>query len=189
MLLTLLSGCGYQILSDYNDNHKISIGSIEGDNDGLLAQSIITEIAKTPSISYTDNQSKYFLNVHILSVNNSHSDYQYQTGDTEENIINRLSPVESKYDIVLRVELSNSINGKKISGPVEIRHTLFYDYFDYRSYSDQTFEDNLGAWQTTLAYSLGQLASEDDAKMSAKKLAYKKLGQKIAQYLVANLNE
>lgn len=181
---TLSTSCSYHFV-DQAETYSFNVLPIRGDQDSLLLSSVTSEIMKNTKFVYSAFRSQYDVELIFKQIDTGHVDYQYQTDAVTGEIINRLSPVEGAHDIIVSFSLINSSTRKKVLGPVEFRQIINYDFSDYRSYNDLTFVDLQGTNQTVLNYSLGQLAAEDDAKASAKMMAYKAMAKKIAAYITA----
>jgi hypothetical protein len=186
--LLLFSSCGYRLVGQGDNQVSLDVSPIKGDYDGALAKSIIEQIATRPSLAYNPFSNQYVLDVSFKQFDSSHVDYQYQTNDETDEIINRLSPVEGEQDLVVQVIVYHANSKKKILGPIEFRQTVQFDFSDFRSYNDLAFVDLSGISQTTLDYSLGQLAAEDDAKLSAREILFQKIAKKIAAHLEMSLD-
>ncbi len=185
----LFSACGYQLVNSSDIATSIGINPIKGDHDGIFLQSIINELAKSSFFSYEAFSPHLEVKVLISQLDTKNIDFQYQTDDHTGEIIDRLSPVEGSHDLIVNMTVTDVRTNKKILGPVEFRQLVDFDFSDFRSYNDLSFVDPQGLNQTTLAYSLGQLAAEDDAKLSAKSALYKKISKKMVAFLNAYLGK
>ena len=183
----LLTSCGYHFHSSESPRPSVNVLPIRGDHDGQLAQALAEAFSQS-KIVYRAFEANYDIEIQFSQFDTTHTDYQYQTDDETDEIINRLSPVEGQHDIVVNVTLFKKDSKKKFLGPIQFRQTYNYDFSDFRSYNDLSFTDLEGANQTTLSYSLGQLAAEDDAKVSAKRCLYEKISKKIVAYLSLKLD-
>ena len=186
ILIILFSGCGYQFVSNEDEKKAVSFRKIENDKNFILTSAVIQEINNS-SLVCLNGSSDYDLEIKIIELENRHIDFQYQTEDTTNKIINRLSPVGAAYDLKVEMVVYNKKTKSKIIGPVVFSQNFNYDFFDFRSYNDISFTDELGNTLTSLSYSLGQLAAEDDAKSSSKVLLFNKITKKIVAYLESNL--
>ena len=187
IIVTFLTGCGYRFVSDVDEKKSISLRNINNDKNFFLTSALVQELQNSYLLYLDSRTSIYDLELKIIDLENRHVDFQYQTEDTTNEIINRLSPVGAAYDLKVEMVVYDKKAKSKILGPVLFTQNFSYDFFDFRSYNDIAFTDEYGNSLTSLSYSLGQLAAEDDAKNSSKAYLFNKITKKIIAYLELNL--
>ena len=184
--LFLLTGCGYHLIDGSCEQISFHVPKIEGDSTGAFQQELIGTISKLPGFAFQPFGSDILIEVAIKNFKTEHRDFQYQTDDETGQIIERLSPVESCHDAIVEFTILKRSSRKVLLGPIEIRQKVDFDFSDFRSYQDLAFTTASGQNYTTLDFSLGQLAAEDDASFSAKLPLYQKIAGKISSYLLIN---
>ncbi len=185
-----LVSCGYHLVSFNREEaaYPVAIHSIKNDLDGAFENALVAVINQTAILKYTaSSASRYSLDVRIVDLQADHTDFQYQTNNQTGSIINRLSPVGGQHDLTVEVKFIDKQSQENRIKPFFVRQVMSYDFSDYRSQNDLAFFDLSGQSQTTLSYSLGQLAAEDDAKASAKIVLYQKIARKIVSRLISEI--
>ena len=187
LVSVLLTGCGYQVLSLNQPVLSFTVAPIQGDNDGVLLQTIIRTSETYPGVEYQAFDASCLIKVKFIQFSNEHIGYKYQTEDGSGDIINRLSPTEGQHTLQVELLLVDAITQKIILGPKQIEVSIDYDFVDSKSYNDLTFVTPMGFKQTVLDYSLGQLDSEEAATIGAKERLYQKIAYEILSFLLATL--
>jgi hypothetical protein len=194
LLLLLCVGCGgyyslNQPLMRGENPVTITVAPIPGDVDGMLRTALIDALSSSGSFLYTGGRAQYELTVKILSNTKDKIGYKYDQKPITGAIINRLIPNEGRRAVEVEATLTERSTKKKIKGPIRISGSADYDYVNSNSYDNLIVDPASGNKQSVLAYSLGQLGSEEEASNTAQNPAFRIVAKKTANYLRLTLIE
>ncbi|MBT7461839.1 MAG: hypothetical protein HN685_04060 [Waddliaceae bacterium] len=173
-MMTLSCGNGYQWGSANTLSHSyntIHTPYVDGDNDGKLTAAIVRELeTSTGGLSYQQHSGELILHVKILDSYSENIGYRHKKDDNDDSLENIIQ-VESRLITKVEVSIEETATGKIISGPTLIDDSVDYDYdFD----SNRT---NL------LAYSLGQMTTNENARGIVEDPLNVALARKIVSYI------
>lgn len=189
LLLLALSACstGYRSLNQplsYNDEKvSVTVPPIKGDIDGTLRTALIQELSSNGGFVFTGSRAKYELAVKILSNSKDRIGYKYDQQPITGKMVNRLVANEGRRTVEIEANLIDRSTKKKVQGPFRVSGYAEYDYVNSNSYENMIVNPELGNQQSVLAYSLGQLGSEEEASNTALNPAFRSVAKKTASYL------
>lgn len=161
---------------------SIAVPVIKGDVDGALRSALVDEFSTNGGYSYQAGQAKYDLVVKIVSNTKDRIGYKYDQQPISGKMIKRLVPNEGRRTIEIDATLVERVTKKKIKGPIRISGYAEYDYVNSNSFENMTVDPDSGDLQSVLAYSLGQLGSEEEASNAALNPAFRSVAKKAADY-------
>ncbi|MCB1085095.1 MAG: hypothetical protein KDK60_03230 [Chlamydiia bacterium] len=185
LLLLLISfavvSCGYRLGGEDSlaSQTTISIPYVQGDDDGLLTETLIRAIAANPQFSYVSKGGVLSLEAKIISDRCDHIGYQYDRDPLTGARIHRLVPNEGRREIIVEFSLVNARSNVVIIPPTTVKASSDYDFVDSDSLQDTSFLNRWGARESALFFSMGQLDSMEGAQAAARKPLYAQLVQKI----------
>jgi hypothetical protein len=185
LLSILLTSCGYQATSGANNNQTvISIPVIHDDDDGVLRNSLAKAISETGKFKYSSEPQDNQLIVKFVNNYTDTIGYSWDINPATGAAVNRLYPGEGRKSIVANITLKNSKSKDPVLEPFNVTFQATYDYVNPVSKKQIEFKDKAGKTHSTLQYSLGQLDSEEGARLESANPLYQGLAKKIAETLV-----
>jgi hypothetical protein len=183
----LCIGCtGYHSLNQplsYKESPlSIAIPVIKGDVDGILRNALVEEFSTSGGYCYKPRDAKYDLVVKIVSNTKDRIGYKYDQQPISGKRIQRLVPNEGRKSVDIDATLVDRFTKKKIKGPIRVSGFADYDYVNSNSFENMTVDPESGNFQSVLAYSLGQLGSEEEASNAALNPAFRSVAKKTANY-------
>lgn len=177
LLPIIFFGCNYKLgMGESFSQCGICVPYIQGDLDGLFTSELIYSLKSSGLFS----EDKKALTLKVKICNELDQEIGWREDFKVTKNEKRVIVVEKRKIIVLEVFLCN---GSEICwGPRKIRSFVEYDFFDPDSLNGLSFILD-GVRVPSIAFSLGQLTSEDDALMAAKPLLYRKLSKKIVDQI------
>lgn len=175
LLACCLAGCGYRwgqggIVTDYR---TISIPYIEGDFDGDFTATLIQQMSESGRLAYRAEGGALILQVSVFDEHDKDIGFRYDR-TKHCKIRSRIIPDETRLSMSVDVVVVEAISGCEVMGPVRL--TADVD-FDHEYYSGQGRAN---------VFSLGQLTDYDDARDAAYVPLYRRLSQKIVDYVNDN---
>ncbi len=167
----LFTSCGYHLGSGatLTPCKTISIPYVKNDIEGQFTDLLIQQISINGVARYVSSQGQYCLKVCLESENDTSVGYRY--ADNSTGLIHRVVASENRISIVAHVTLVDGRTGCTVLGPVDIPADLCYDFEP---------ESDL---QTSTQFSAGQLNAKPLATNAARIALYRRLAQKIAEFL------
>ncbi len=181
----ILSSCGYHTVGGQSDADKtlVSIPLIRDDDDGILRNCIARSISESGKFRYSSDFAPCEL---IVAFENSYTDtigYEWDVNAASGQEVSRLYPDEGRRTVVALITLRDAKTKDPILKPFKISVRADYDFVNPVAKKDIEFKDFFGNEHTTLQYSLGQLDSEEGAKVEAGESLYRQLAGKIVDVL------
>lgn len=174
LALALLSfaSCGYRWgHGSVLDHHQsLSIPYVQGDDDGTFTAELINRFSKSGLFNYSTNEGALTLQVSLIDFRDENVGFQYDL-NKEGKVRNILIPTETRRIVIAEVAVVNSL-GCTVLGPVKISADVVFDH-DY--YSNRNGIN---------VFSLGQLTDIDAAQEAATIPLYRRLAQKILDYVI-----
>ena len=190
VLLFFMTSCSYKFCKINDDDKKISIPYVKGDEDGKLTSEIIKQLGFSGIYSYSNDKSNYKLEISVLNNSTEQIGYSYDRDEITGELKKRIIPTKGRKLIKINVQIIDTKKNKIILGPQIIEETNDYDFVNIDSVKDISFIDNQNTRRSVLEFSLGQLDSKDDAALASLDLLYKKLAKKIVSFmLTADLSD
>lgn len=179
-LIIFLAGCGYHHYP-ISSQYRFDIPFIKGDKDGQLTASVIEALSKSPFLRYDPAQPQIHITANIDSVEAEQIGYQYRMKDNDSEVQDRLVPNEGRRSIMVtfHVKMPESKEPYKIA----VEGTSDYDFVDPDSFKALAFNAPNGELVTVLAFSLGQLDSEEGAKLASFAPCYGQIAAKFSERL------
>lgn len=173
ILALLLSSCGYRVgISEALASYQtISIPYVKNDQDGRMTSILIKTMTSQTGLVYERCGGDLILLVDLLEFEHDNIGYRYdrkKTGKLTHSII----PTETRLFVVAQVSLVEGSTGNCLAGPVKITADVDFDH---------TYEDTRDGINV---FSLGQLTEYDEAYDAAFPPLYRRLSQKIADFLI-----
>lgn len=167
ILCFLITSCGYQKAGgDLETPLVLSIPLIWDDADGKLREHLAKRISSASRFSYTSSSnSRYQLIVKIEKDAADTIGYVWDQASLTGTRINRLYPSEGQRSITAKVHIQDTHSKKKVSEPFTVTVRSEYDFVNPTALQNIQFTDTSGHKQSTLQFSLGQLDSEEGAKI------------------------
>ncbi len=181
-LFLLLTACGYRLARQ--EDNSITIPYIKGDVDGKLTSALAYSISSNTPYHYQVSGGRYQLLGEILSTDYEKIGFRYDRDETTGNRINRLTQVEERKEIVLRVALIDTLTGETLLGPETIISNSDYDYVDSDSIRDLSLLSPAGRPISVLQFSMGQLGAFEDARSEALITIYEQLARKVSSAIL-----
>lgn len=180
LFVIIFSSCGYRWVPDLADEARstISVPFVEGDGDGSLTQAIVYALSSSGMADVRQTGAHYRLSVSIIHSESQTVGYRRDRQKISGEIKKNLVSAEARK--TLAIEATVYEKDKIVCGPIRLNADSDYDYLDGDSMQDLAFINPLGAQQTVLPFSLGQL----EPKEAAEEAAMKPLNAKIAKVLV-----
>lgn len=182
--LFFLFSC-YQSLDRGLFSHKVDVPLIVGDYSGGLQAAIIEEMGMQGPFFY-GRGGEFQLLVNLQTVEKEQIGYKYDQEPLTGKRINRLVPNEGRREVVAKVQLCNKKTDEVIWGPLYFTGKSDYDFVNPNSLESVMFDPIDQSETTVLAYSLGQLDSEEGAAATALQIAYQNLAKQITAYLFSS---
>lgn len=166
-----LSGCGYRFGSGsgFDRLTTICVPFAGGDDEGKLTSHLVRELTRSGAFSVVDCGGELTLQVNILQLKNRNIGYRYDQKSCD-CFAKTIIPTERRKILLAEVAVLSS--GKPLYGPVLIEASLDYD-FDYCQVKDEVN-----------VLSMGQLVDIETAADSAENPLYKRLSEKVVDYLI-----
>lgn len=181
-LFLFLTACGYRLVQE--EDSSITIPYIKGDVDGKLTSALAYSISSNTPYQYQVSDGRYQLLGEILSTDYEKVGFRYDRDETTGNRINRLTQVEERKELALRVELIDTLTGETLLGPEVIISSSDYDYVDSDSIRDLSLSSATGRPISVLQFSMGQLGAFEDARSEALTTIYDKLARKVSSAIL-----
>lgn len=167
-----LSGCGYrfgrgEIARRFT---TICVPYVEGDDQGIMTQSLIYALSSGGSLSYRSYGSDLLLKVCLFEPEDTTIGFAYAPKKHRRSRHIVVSN-EARLTLAARFTLIDQKTATAILGPIEVRSFLDYDY-----------EPDLGKINAN-AFSLGQLEMHNLAQDTAFPPLYSLLAKKIVDYI------
>ena len=179
-IVAVCTSCGYHFSNvDRPARRALPVPYIKGDLDGRLTSHVIEALTTSSRWRYTQGEAEYILEAEILKNFNDYIGYQYDHLESGA-LIDRLVPNEGRKTILVKIGILKSATQEVVYGPYEIGGSSDYDFVNSDTYTDMSFIDSKGVPHSVLAFSLGQLDAEQDARRVTLQGAYKEIAQKIA---------
>lgn len=160
----------------------IDVSMIPGDIDGALRTAMIQSLAESGSFVYAPGNSQYLLDVKITGNSKEKIGFKWDQHPISGKLQNRLVPNEGRRTIQVSATLIDRRTKKKVKGPIQVSGYSDYDYVNPNSLENLTIDPNTGNQQSILAYSLGQLGSEEEASSMATFPAFQMVAKKATDY-------
>lgn len=185
LCLFFLHACGYRVSDGalYQEHQTIGVPFVKGDMDGRLTSALISSITRSTKLKYTQTSPDITLKSEIIKTEFETIGYQYDVRESNEQLINRLVPIEGRWKVVVKLELIDSSTNEVIEGPFEVDAFCDYDFVNFDTFRDLTFVDQSGSTRSVLQFSLGQLDAREGARDAALSVVYKNLAEKITRGL------
>lgn len=185
MLAVATASCKYQtacIQSNQSQPVQTSIAVVKKDPNGYLRNFVAQEMAKTPCLDFKQWDAKYELKIDIVGDRCSKISFMWDrhpgTNIRKEVFYNS----EGSREIVAKVQLVDARTKKIAIKPFFLRTFADYDFVNPTNRSNIEFDEDDRA-ASILQYSLGQLDSEEGAKIESYRAAYQRLAEKIVSRL------
>ena len=173
------TSCGYHFSNGNRPARKaLTVPYIKGDLEGSLTSHVIEALTTSSRWRYTQGGAEYSLEVEILKNFNDYIGYQYDHLESGA-LIDRLVPNEGRKSVLVKIGILKVATQEVVYGPYEIEGSADYDFVNSDTYTDMSFIDSKGVPHSVLAFSLGQLDAEQDARRVTMQGAYKKIAEKI----------
>lgn len=168
-----MTSCGYKLdcIPSAEDVPTLTIPYVVGDINGELTAAIVREISVTGRYRYLSSGGDSILKVRIIDEYEENIGFRYdrhRKGDLKKQII----PVEERSYILVEVELVAAGSCQTLKGPIRLMANVEFDH-DYYTIRNR---DNI--------FSLGQISDIDEAEDAATTPLYKKLAEKITDFLI-----
>lgn len=176
-----LSSCGYRgVYCDTAEIAKpVSIALISIDDNGLLRQKLAKGLSASGKYYYTSTQSRYQLNVQILTNKTENIGYMWDRKPITGVLLNKLYPSEGRRFITAKVTMKDTHLNENLIKPFEVSTQTDYDFVNPTVLENIQFIDTFGEVKSVLQYSLGQLDSEEGAQTESYEPLYDLLVEKI----------
>jgi hypothetical protein len=169
LLLLCLAGCGYH--AHHSSIDTFSLCPVEGDERGYFSQELVRSLVKNSEIAYMNEGGELVLQVALEEPSGNNVGFRYERS-RKGHIEDELVPSETR--LALAAEITASIYSEE--GEAET-------YSIYLS-ADYTFDHNYNSAPDKVnTFSLGQLSDYDEAYDVAIRSLYKKLADKIADWV------
>jgi hypothetical protein len=169
-LLFVFNSCGYQF--EYQDVKKtIDVPFIAGDPQGEFTTKLIYLLNASGHYRTGGSNSRYCLSVSIIGNKEQNVGFRYDRNNNGQ-LLNTVIPAESRWSLLVEVELYDRYLGQKILGPSRISTSYDFDHDWYTTFDEIN------------VYSLGQITDYFDAKDQVQTPLYEKLAQKIVDLLI-----
>ena len=185
-LLGLLTCCGYRWTSEQNPV-TVFVPFVIGDEDGSLTQEIMWALSRSGLVRIEGRQAEVRIEVQIVESKNDTIGFRRDPQLVKGKVSKNLLASEARKTMTLEVCIFRQGEQSPFLGPIRISADADYDYVDGDSFEDLAFTDSSGKIVTVLPFSLGQLESIESAQEAATRPIYRKLGQKLADFLVGSL--
>ncbi len=159
----------------------LDVPFIKGDKDGQLTAQVIQALSKSPFLKYDVSQPQVKIIAKILNNEAQQIGYQYRMKDNDAKVEHRLVPNEGRR--LVKVEFTLEGFPDRKSYLVQIEGTSDYDFVDPDSFKDLAFYSPSGQLATVLDFSLGQLDSEEGAKLASFSPCYEKIAYQFKENL------
>lgn len=165
----LLIGCGYCKPTNQlgDDVAVLAVPLIRGDEDGLLRSDLAKEIAHSSGYSYSSSDARYRLDVTINSDSKETIGYVWDEEPITGAFIKRLYPNESRRKVKTTVSLYDLLEKKTVIAPFIVEGFADYDFVNPTALKNIEFKDGMDEDHSVLQYSLGQLDSEEGARLES----------------------
>lgn len=178
LLSSLPLSCSYRraVPSTNLSSSSVFISPIQGDDSGIMTQTVIAHIARyTPLSIATQYGARYQLDIAITDKDTKHIGYRYDIEDMNEPTDDRTVPVESRRTILARVQLYDNNCQECVFGPDYLKVAVEYDH-------DHNLSD-----ASRKSLSMGQLASYGNSLDFIEEPLGKELAEAVTLYLNQNL--
>jgi hypothetical protein len=179
-LLIFLAGCGYHHYPT-SAQYKFDVPFIKGDKDGQLTASVIKSLSKSPFLQYDPSQPQILITANIDSAEAEQIGYQYRMKDNDSEVQDRLVPNEGRRSVIVTFQIKTPQDSEPYKMVVEGNSD--YDFVDPDSFKALAFNAPNGELVTVLAFSLGQLDSEEGAKLASFSPCYGQVAAKFSERL------
>ena len=181
----ILTSCGYHAPGALHKDGPValSIPIIPEDDEGILRSSLARLISSTPSFHYQASNSRFQLNVVIEKDQSESIGYTWDQDSVTGKIENRLYPSEGRRTVKARVSIYDSEKKEDFISPFTIETSGDYDFVNPTAIKNIEFRDLEGEKRSVLQYSLGQLDSEEGAKIESIHPIFTELAKKIVRAL------
>ncbi len=186
LLATLCHSCGYRTPTNQlgNETVVLNIPLIRGDENGYLRADLAKVVSESPGFRYSSSASaRYSLEVKIISDSNETIGYTWDQKPITGEFIKRLFPNEGRRKVKAQVSLYDTEKNKNAISPYTIEGFADYDFVNPTAIKNIEFNDAQGDAQSVLQYSLGQLDSEEGARIES----FQPLSQTLASYIMEAL--
>ncbi|HRW58378.1 MAG TPA: hypothetical protein P5048_02025 [Chlamydiales bacterium] len=170
----LCVSCGYHLSDSFV---AISIPFIEGDEKGALTQQLISEVVKSPLMTYQPS-SQTQLQIKIISVENEQIGYK-RDRNPDGTVRKDIMPIEGRQTIIADISLIDLKKGDSLIEKRRITAYADYDFVEQNSIKDLSFIDQNNQREKIIQFSLGQLESKAEAQEASLMPLYKALSKKI----------
>ena len=174
-----LSACCYKVEHAEEQIMTLEVPYIKGDFDGRLTDAVTQKLLSSSRFNVISHDAQYRLEIKIKKNKNVHVGYRYDRIESTGQLIDRLIPIEERKKMIVEVSVLDSHELKLAYGPYEVEAFADFDFVNFDTYHDLAFIDLQGIPQSSLAYSLGQLDSNEGANHSVYDALYDHLAQKI----------
>ncbi len=179
-VLVLFAGCGYKHYP-VDDSFTFDVPFIQGDKDGQLTSLVVEALSKSPFLQYNPSHSQLKITAKIQGNEFEQIGYQYRMQDNDSAVQHRLVPNEGRRTIKVEFTIQGLPNTKPLS--FQIHGSSEFDFVDPDSFKDLAFYTPEGQLRAVLDFSLGQLDSEEGAKLASFGPAYKEIAWKFHESL------
>lgn len=166
VLILLFTSCGY---APYHtplaeSGQTISVNYVEGDIDGKLTEEVVNRVARNIPLVYVNKEADFVLDVKILKYKEKGVSYTFR-GAERKAFAN-----EKRGVLTASFELTNTLTGKRVIGPVTVKAEEEFDY-------DQDPGSDVGQFNLLGMLDMGQDPSKEPL--------YAVLAEKIMNYILA----
>ena len=181
LLFFLLSSCSYRWQPDYPQGERPSlcIPFIAGDGDGALTSELIRAVTSSGMADVHYREGDYRLHIAFVGGETKIVGYRRDRQKVSGGLRREIVACEGRAITTVEATLYEGNSERIAYGPYRISPSADYDYLDGDSIQDLAFVDVAGIPQTVLAFSLGQLESNEAAQETASRPLHAKLAKKI----------
>lgn len=182
MIFLLFASCGYRFYPEHfvRGQSVCVVPFVEGDEEGIFTSELIAKLSQAGIVHKGDREG-YRLVVKLLPQESEKIGFRIDPQKVHGKVRKNLLALEGRKSIIAEISLWEK--GEKLFDKVEIEASADYDFVDGDSIQDLKFVDRKGQIQTVLPFSLGQLEPEPAASSAATFPLYRRLAEKIVDYL------
>lgn len=173
LALTFLSACGYHLgaqgkVSGYQ---TVSVPYVKGDVEGAFTTSLIEELTASGPLQFVSGDNgDITLDVRITGERSDNISFQFpkQIRGSDDHLVSS----EKRLRLVVEGHLLDSTTGEDVIEPFYLIEGVDFDFLPIGS-----------AVENAIEFSLGQLDSEEGARIYANRDVFRKLSRSIAYYI------
>ena len=187
LIFLFCSGCGYSSPQNQFDNQVavVSVPLIRGDESGDLRDSLAKELSELSGYRYSsDSDARYRLDVKILGDTKETIGYVWDEAPITGAFIKRLYPNEGRRKLTVSISLYDTVKKKIVISPFDVEGFSEYDFVNPTALNVVEFIDLAGNVESVLQFSLGQLDSEEGARLESFQPLSQTLASQVAQALI-----